>query len=155
MAHVLGRGPGVLRVQRVQTVPGCSAVPGQVRDVPGRGGVVLGGGVVLRRQVRAVRVVVRVVQALVVGVAGDDARRRGRRGGGRGGRGQVGVGHMVRAAMERQGGRAEGRVQGLAWAVGAPEASEQSVVHPKLSQQREAKNAPKTDSPHKAGVNQN
>lgn len=110
VAHILGRRPGVLRVQRVQAVPGRAAVPGQVRDVPGRGRVVLGARVVLRGQVRAVRVVVRVVQALVMGVAGDDARRWGRRGGGRGGRRQVRVGHMVRAAVQRQGRRAEGRV---------------------------------------------
>lgn len=99
-------------------------------DVPGR--------VVLRRvvmllggQVAAVRVVVVLPgeQAVVARVAGDDARRgRGGGGGGRGG-GQVGVGDVVRASVEGQGGLGEGGMQGLRWGVGAPQAAEQSVIH--------------------------
>lgn len=44
--------------------------------------MVLGGYVVLRGQVGAVRVMVKVVETLVRGVTGDDTGRGGRGGGG-------------------------------------------------------------------------
>lgn len=68
-------------------------------------------------------------QAVVGRVAGDDARRGRGRGGGRGRRGQVGVGDVVRASVESQGGLREGGMQGLRRGVGAPQAPEQCVIH--------------------------
>lgn len=37
---------------------------------------------------------------------------------------------MIRAAVQGEGRCTKGRVQGLPWGVGAPQAAKQSVVHP-------------------------
>lgn len=51
---------------------------------------------------------------------------------GRRGSREVGVGDVVRAAMQGQGGLGECRVQGLGWGMRAPKASKQRVIHVSL-----------------------
>lgn len=68
-------------------------------------------------------------QAVIHRVAGDDAGRGRGCGGGGGRRGQVGVGDVVRASVEGQGGLGEGGMQGLRRGVGAPQAPKQCVIH--------------------------
>lgn len=80
----------------------------------------------LCRVMPAVMVVMPAEQALVTGIAGDDA---GRRGGGGGGRGQVRVGDVVRASVESERRLGEGRVQGLHSGMGAAEAAKECVIH--------------------------
>lgn len=84
----------------------------------------------LRGQVAAMRVVVLPgKQAVVYWVTGDNTGRGRGGGGGRGWRGQVRVGDVVRASMKSQRRLGEGRMQGLRWDVGAPQAAKQCVIH--------------------------
>ena len=80
----------------------------------------------LCRVMPAVVMVMPTEQALVTGIARDDA---GRRRGGGSGRGQVRVGDVVRASVESQRRLGEGRVQGLHSGMGAAEAAKECVIH--------------------------